>query len=444
MSTTEAVYHEISAELRHGDNALTVEQAKELIGWTVEDPSDDNPPFGSVFHLKDKYNRKVRLLRNPTNRPLKTAIADRYASEFLRNMWHFNGESVVFGASGEVRDGQHRLVGFILADQVRHINQAKWGKEALTMDVLLAFGFSDDQETADSYDKGQSRSLTDVIYRHEDFGEMSETAQRKMSKTLAEAIRLCWIRTGGMTVSSAPHFPHSEAMEFYSKHKGILSSVKYIIDQDDGNDGNEKLIRPLVSMSYASALHYLMSDINETKADEFWLSVAQGAGLTPGHPVLVLRNFLTKNDAGSSKQRDRIVIAIIKAWLAFVADEKLTNKQIEPKLKRKVNASGDETYVIGEKPRIGGLDEEKESPETLAVRDQLILSAVADHSEEEMSMTDLSSAVGVGKSTVNRLCHTGDNNLVDRKLIKVNEYETEDSKSEHWVKITAKGKKEVR
>ena len=256
--TTETlvVFPELKAELRCSTSEagpLTFEEAKELIGWT-EQPADSDD-----FSLRDVYSNKIKLSNNPTNRALKLPIAKRYALEFLRKVWHLNLETIVFGKSGEVRDGQHRIVGFILAEQQRSINPKKWGSGELTMEVLLGFGVSDDKETADSFDKGQSRSLDDVIYRHEDFEDnVSDNDQKKIARVLSGALRLVWLRCGGQTVSSAPHFPHSEALAFYKEHPGIFRSAKSIIKLDKGADKNEKLISSSISLAYATALYYLL------------------------------------------------------------------------------------------------------------------------------------------------------------------------------------------
>ncbi len=434
------IYPEHKVELRGDKNPLTVDEAKELLGWTEEDDGED---WGKEFDFKDKFNRKVRLTRNPSNRPFKIATAMRYASEFLRGVWHFNGESIVFGRSGELRDGQHRLVSFVLADQMRHINQAKWGSNQLTFPCLLAFGFSDEKEVADSYDTGRARSLTDVIYRHETLDADDKVAE-KVSRHLGEAIRLVWLRSGGKTVSSAPHFPHSEAMDFYKEHPQILDSVKFILDADAGSEGNEKLLKPLMSLSYCAALHYLMSDVNSEKADEFWLSVAQGEGLKKGDPALTLRGFLTKSEAGSGKQRDRMVIATVKAWLAFLAGEKLTPAAVRPKEKNEEDNNGNTRRVLAEFPRIGGIDSEPESPEELEEKEQIILSALAD-AGDEVTVDEIQERSGLSKSSVAKIAYSGEGQtLLKQGLVEVNEYESDEGASVLYVKITEAGTAQVR
>ena len=400
-SKAATVYPDITAEMRHEGRALSVDEVKELLGWT-EEPDDED--WDKDFQLKDRYNKKIRLSNNPINRPIKHAIADRYALEFLRHVWQFNGQSVVFSKHGRLLDGQHRLVGFVLAEQERHINQNKWGEEPLKMEVLLAFGFEEDQKTADSYDTGQPRSLADVVYRHHKFDGKEHTELDSVSRHLATALRLVWLRSGGLTVSSAPKFPHSEAMTFYESHPLILDSIKFVLDADFGDgEKSEKLLKPFISIPYAAALHYLMSDVNSQKADDFWNDVARGEGLSKDDPVYSLRNYLNKVEGGSGKGRDKKVIAITKAWLAYVDGEKLTAAQVKPKQKK----DDEGKFKIAEFPRIGGIDAEPEAPEELEKREQLILSALADFSGDDVTYENLSESTGLTKATCKRICNEG-------------------------------------
>lgn len=439
------VYPDRSAELRcigSPGGPLTAEESKELIGWTVEGEGEgEGEDFGTDFQLRDTFGRKVRLTRNPTNRPLKHQIAHRYALEFLRGVWQFNMESIVFGKSGELRDGQHRLVGHILAEEIRSVDQKKWGHEPIVMEALLGFGVEDSQEVADSFDKGQSRKLDDVIFRRHSFDEgTSEGDQKKISRTLAGAIRLVWLRSGGKEVSSAPHFPHSEALEFYGQHPDILKSAEFIIQQDKG-EGNDRRISALLSLPYAVALHYMMSDASKKKAADFWKQFASGTGLEKGSPILALRTFLQNATAGSGKQRDAIVGSVVKAWNAFCAGDELTTKSV--KLKQTKDENG--KFVFAEFPRIGGIDSEPETKDELDFKSKMVLSALCD-GHSEMTYQSISDETGIPRSTVARICATATdgNHLMAEGLVTVEVIENEGDKDEVVVSATDKGRSQVR
>lgn len=357
------VYAEPSAVLRGkhtAEGAMTVDEVKAFIGWTeVTDAST------SDYDLIDRYGKKIVLANAPSNRPFRMPLAERYANEHVRGKWSFNLESMVADRLGHVQQGQHRCAGFILAEQDREISPHLWGKTPLVLETLLGFGASELADTADTYDTGAKRTLADVIYRHQDFGKsLTESQQNKLSKILSVALKLVWLRVGGETVSFAPHFPHSEAMDFGKKHPKLVDSVSFVVEADVGGT-------TLITPGYAAGLHYLMqcTEHGQEKADEFWTLFTSGAGLEADNPILTLRQILTKKGADSGSQRDEIILLVIKAWNAWVAGEKMTNKQLQIKKTK----DGDK-FVNAEFPQLGGIDCTPPNVDKLVKPQLLILS----------------------------------------------------------------------
>lgn len=425
--------------------SLTVEDCKELIGW-AEEPKDKD--WGTEHVLKDLYGKKIRLLKNPSNRPFRRPLADRYANEHIRGKWSLNLETIVVADTGVLLQGQHRLVGLILAEQMRQINPNRWGKSPLTFEVLVGYGVSTKPENANTYDLGAKRSLGDVLYRHQKFGkDVTPKRQKGISLVLSGAIRLVWLRTNGKLVSFAPHFPHSEALEFYGQHPDVLKAVMEVVTLDDGEEGNEKCIASLVSLSYAAALLYLMAVATSwKKALDFWTSFASGEGLEKGNPVLSLRQMLVRFDASSGSKRDEVIGAIIKAWLFWVAEEEASVKEIKVSRKR----SG-EKFVLSEFPRIGKLDSDVEIPTEITDHQLLILSILKTR-RKEIGYEELRKQTGLQTGTLaNAIMEEtkqGKENpysLVSRKLVSVAQYEPEEGQkgSPFVFQLTAQGKEHV-
>lgn len=441
-------YPKICAVLRAKhckEGPLTVEDCKKMIGWTEEPEGKD---WKKDFVLKDLYGRKIRLLNNPSNRPFRRPLADRYANEHLRGKWSLNLETVVLADNANVQQGQHRLVGLILGEQLRQIETGKWGKTPLVFEVLVGYGVSRKPENANTYDLGAKRSLGDVIYRHEKFAKsLSDKKQRGISNVLSGAIRLVWLRVGGKQVSFAPHFPHSEALEFYGEHPVILQAVTDIVNLDEGEEGNQKCISSLVSLSYAAALYYLMANATSwVKALTFWKSFASGEGLQKGSPILSLRQLLTRTDASSGSKRDEIIGAVVKAWLCFDNGGNATAKEIRVAKKK----SGDK-FVLSEFPRIGGIDSLVEVEVDLTQHQLLVLS-VLKGCRKEVTYKHLTAETGVqagllGKAIMAELKNgdTNEHSLVGRKLVTVAQYEPQEGEkgSPHYVQLTKAGRKAV-
>ena len=439
------VHPEIKADLRaavkNSDGPpLSIDDAKELIGWTEELDGED---WGKKFDLKDTFGRKVRLTNNPNNRPLRLSEVKENSLVFLKGEWRFNGETLVVGKSGVLRDGQHRLVGFILAEQQRQIDQKKYGSDPLAFSTVVVYGIDEEDEVIDTIDIGIGRSGSDVIFRRYGF-DGDKTAQKKIATVVDGAARLVWLRAGGKKVSGGSKLTHTTKLELLKNHPGIVESVMFIMKLDHGaGDENEKNLFPgMISLGYASALHYLMHDVNKRDADKFWRSLASGEGLEKGSPVLALSKFLTTAKAGSGAQRDDLVGACVKAWLAFKAGEELTPKAVKVK-KTKDDENG--KFVPAEFPRIGGVDSEPETVEELDIKAKMVLSCLCDSEKDEMSYDEIADTTGLSRSLVGRICASDrHDNLMSTEKVTVNVYEAENGPDTVAVSVTDKGRKEVR
>lgn len=359
---------------------ITVEQMKQLLGWEVAESGD--------FLFRDKDGNKIRLKNNKTNRPFRMNLADRYANEMLRNKWKLNGESIVVDDKNNIIIGQHRGVGLIFAEQMRLADPDQWTqygtKSEMTLETILVKGVSSKKDVADTADLGQKRSLGDVLFRNHEFkGDRKE--QQKLANAYAVAIRLCWIRLGGKQVSDAPHFPHSEALDFTKANPMLKDACEIICELDGGGGAEGKKISSLVSLGYAAGLLYLMGTAKTnrnkvaeegskaisttlwSKAKKFWSAFASGANLSAGDPVLILRNLLVKVETGSGQGRDELVGMIVKAWNLWVDGAKAEPKDI--RLKKTTDDNG--RKILAEFPRIGGLDVTVEIPEEEEVKEEV-------------------------------------------------------------------------
>lgn len=401
----------IEVEVFQGAGRLTVEKAKELIGWTVVGPSSKGQKgtgdsYTGPFHCRDVEGNKILLANNATNRPFRPGLAKRYGNDMLRRKWFLNGESIVFDWRGQCQSGQHRLVGFIMAEEMRRKGAAgdsryawiaRHWKGPIVIDALVVRGISDESQVIDSIDQGQKRTLGDVIYRAELFGDpkdlgpmgdakviASDATMRKLANILGGAARLVWLRAGGRTVSTAPHFPVSEAMEFISSHEKLKDIVLAVFNLDGGTKMGGGKISRYLPMGYASGLWYLMAvsgsdpeayelgvrdgrgaeslDFSmETNAKLFWEKLASGLNMTDGDPIYVVREALRGMDKGSADSRDEVVGMIIKAfnlWLDGV-DKKgeYKGRKVTPKdLKVRRIPDDQGRLKLAEDPRLGGID----------------------------------------------------------------------------------------
>lgn len=242
----------IVAECR-GDQALTAQQCKDLLGWEEE---PDGVKFGADYDLIDRHGKKVRLHNNVKNRQLYKSTFETLVQQHLRRRWKFNGEPIIIGKTGVVLNGQHCLVSVPLAAQDwagkhRGYWEMFWDSEP-TMEKVVEYGIDEDDGTVNTMDTCKPRSLTDVIYRSEFFANVGP-AQRKIAAKITDyAVRFLWSRTGVPTMPFAPRRTHAESLDFVARHRRILEAVAAVqkIDKD-------KHLRKWISPGYAAGFLYL-------------------------------------------------------------------------------------------------------------------------------------------------------------------------------------------
>lgn len=368
----------------HGE-PLPLEKAKELIGWE-EEPEGETWERGTyLFTFKGV---KVRLNNRPTNRPFRRSLADRWKSEFLRNKWEFNGEPIIIDRLGHVQDAQHRLAGFIMAVVEYKHHPGKWkedyGTKAIRFECQITYGISEKPEVVDTLNTGQKRTLADVIFRRQEFGKkITEKDAQRLATVLAQACRLVWLRTTGKKITDAPHFPHSEAIDFVTRHPKLVDAVEFIVNEDRGEKGAAKRISGVeggLSLGSAAGMMYLagmaatdpdafreaeeptevLDDSMWDQASDFWVKFASyncREGLpedTANDPILSLVKSVGKVDAGGALGRDAICGMIAKAYTAYVEGEPLTVRQV----KIGITTTEDGKKELKEFPYIGGVDSE--------------------------------------------------------------------------------------
>jgi hypothetical protein len=379
MENREQIHDDISVQIFGGKSysPMTDEDAKDIIGYEEE---PDGIEWSAEEYMAVGYNgKKFRCLKNPTNRPFRLSFARRYASEMIRGKWRLNGETVILDWYDFVQSGQHRLIGLILAEQLRLKNPDKWADdygqvEPITIETILVRGIEPSNDVVDTIDIGQKRSLGDIIFREQRFSgeDVTKDKQKYLSNMLAGAVRLVWIRAGGKQVSDAKHFPPSEALEWIENHPGIQKSVEYI-DLESKKNSN-KYIQP----AYAAALLYLMAtsgtDPDEfaeegagavdmsmwDKACEFW-STFYRSDLKQSHPIYCLKEILNDIDASSGFARDEIVSTVVKCFNIWAEHPR---KELEiDDLKIERGRDSKDKIRLMEEPRLGGMDTEKKAEE---------------------------------------------------------------------------------
>jgi hypothetical protein len=259
----EVIYEKRSVKVCEGEKSLTGDQAKKLLGWTLE---MGQLKFNSEYLLKDTAGNKVRCLNNINNRPLYSSVWQTLMQEVLRRRWRFNGEPIIIGKTGLILNGQHTLVALVMAVEEWEKNKERWAESwptEPTLEKLVVFGVDEDDAVVNTMDTCKPRSLADVIYRSEFFSSMNTKDRRSAARIADYAVRMLWHRTGAGMDAFAPRRTHAESLDFINRHPKLLECIKHVYIEN----GTENLSQ-LLSLGYLSALMYLMGSCTTERENE--------------------------------------------------------------------------------------------------------------------------------------------------------------------------------
>ncbi len=231
--------------------------------------------------------------KNSRNRPVSENAVAKYAQEMKAGRWVDNGKGLVFGTSGQLLDGQHRLLASVRTNKA--------------FDTTITWGVPD--EYFDTIDDCNTRSLADVLHIKGEAG----------SRFLAAGVRFLWeYATGQIETKDLRHGqiatkPLLEAT--LDKHRKITTSVKFYLMLKARPGGL------LIPAAMAVGLHYLFTLVDEKKADEFFSRLQSGLELTEDNPVYILRNRLIsgQKEASSKLTRSAMFYYVVTAWNAYAS-----------------------------------------------------------------------------------------------------------------------------
>lgn len=393
------VMTEWSKETSEG-NPLTGEMIEELMGWCTEAELKDrlfealseeeqkkvkgpeNVKADNAEPLLSLDGEDIYCLNNLSNRPFTLQLAQDYSLEILRRKYRFNGEPFIIDKYGVVQSGQHRGAGLKLAisawrkDAKLPKDQQQWQElwpEEPYIESMVVLGIEGDDETINTLDTGRRRTLEDVLYRSVYFEGKTASEKKALARVTNWAVKVVWDRTAQRDASYAPRRPHSESMDFISRHEKILKAVRFIYDEAGDNDKFSHFI----PLGFAAGLMYLMasatSDVEKyqqsnseegldfklwDKAEKFWIDVAGNGKATEPLRELLLR---IPETAGGSYNKDLRCGLCVKAWNLYSDGEKLTLENVEVE----TGLNDIQQPILAESPKLGGIDLDYSPPEKL-------------------------------------------------------------------------------
>lgn len=223
------------------------------------------------------------LIHNSHNRTLAESVIRRYAADIAAGRWKRNGASIVFGRSGRLLDGQHRLQAI--------------ARGTVSVESLVVRNADD--AVFDTIDSGKSRSLTDIV------GLMGV----QNAKVASPAARLAYAYASGGSIAKPP--PRIAVTEFVGLNEGIKYAVEAV--SVPGLQFPKPALAAVLFLASPMSLH--------PQANAFIEGLATGVGLEKGDARIALREWevLERRRGRGQIINTTAFTAAARAWNAFAA-----------------------------------------------------------------------------------------------------------------------------
>lgn len=258
-----------------------------------------------ITHVMEKIGpeRAEQILEtNTKNRKLSSSRVTHFANQMKDGAWNFDGTPVRIDDKGDLVDGQHRLWAIV--------------ESGTTQDFLVVRGV--DEASMATMDTGKSRSFADILSLHD------RNATQIVALSAAIAILYRWEqgkRGSALAPASNPssQVPYPKLIAFYDANR---EKIQRVTNQGRRISSKKGLGGPTGALAV-----WVLSEINLEDALYFFDRIRDGIGLGPNHPILTLRNWLSKQKStpGPSAPVEVQVAYLFKAWNAFRRGDEMKN-----------------------------------------------------------------------------------------------------------------------
>lgn len=228
------------------------------------------------------------LTHNTRNRKTNKVTVGRYGRAMQAREWWMNGESIIFSVTGELLNGQHRLLAIV--------------QSGVAVDVLVVCGI--DPDAFKTMDSVRPRSAADGL------GISGEVNCHALSAAVQAMVT--FVGRGGTIESNGAVGEHRATVitceRVLAAHPGLRESVRAM-----------KCCR-MYRSKHASLVHYLFSIVDPELAGEFAAVLANGSA-DIGRPFMTFREFLFKCPSRTDL-RQHICAKAIKAFNAERSGER--------------------------------------------------------------------------------------------------------------------------
>lgn len=233
------------------------------------------------------------LGKNVHNRKLNARRVRMLARAMERGEWMLTGEAIKFAADGTMIDGQHRCAAVV--------------ESGKSVPFLVIEGLP--LEAQDVLDTGRARTAANQLDIH---GHANP-------ELLAATARIVLAYESGFTVldGGSVDVSHRQILDFAEGNEMLAFACTRGRTVTKGAD-----LRP----SVAAAAIYLLTKVNDQKAQEFFDRLADGVNLDGGSPILALRARLrSTKDERSHLPVHALLSLTFRSWNAWRGGRNITS-----------------------------------------------------------------------------------------------------------------------
>jgi hypothetical protein len=248
---------------------------------TPKQPTNGALPGHITVEVITPQLAKDYLAKNIDNRTISLRKVREYATFMKEGRWLFNGDTISFGESGRLINGQHRLLACIESGASFQVIVVR---EVPTEDC--AFG---------TIDRNYTRTAGQILgaQGYKDANRLAAVA------TFAILVKRGEISKNGVAPDELASF--------------ILANPSI-----ERSSAMGRQIKHLMIPSVAGGLHFIFADTNKQAADALIERVALGADLPAYSPEFVLRKYLERNQQSKAKVSKIMQAAVlVKTWNAI-------------------------------------------------------------------------------------------------------------------------------
>lgn len=222
------------------------------------------------------------------NRKLRQTEINMWAGAMLRGDWRLNGETIKFSKDGVLIDGQHRLMGVILA--------AKTNPE-IEVAFMVVRGLP--EAVFDTIDQGRKRTIVDALYMQGVAYPFNVAAGLRAVLILEQK----GYKRGRFTVQ--------QQEDAQVRHPRVAYwSREY---------GNTRAMKALIPSGLIAVLTVAEEKHSTEEVTKFLRQLESGANLTEGDAALALRNRFASMQGSKRGMRENITLYYcITAWNAYI------------------------------------------------------------------------------------------------------------------------------